>query len=116
MGLELGVGALVLRGCWRIGGGGSVGKWDMNDLCGIRGLVGRGGVLLRMWGMELGYEVDRILLCDERLDRRGAIGGETETREYGRHHEEDRGTAGNVQEYGLCRVWPDVEESIEIRY
>lgn len=23
--------------------GDSVGKWDMNDLCGIRGLVGRGG-------------------------------------------------------------------------
>lgn len=34
--------------------GDSVGKWDMNDLCGIRGLVGRGGVLLRRWGMELG--------------------------------------------------------------
>ena len=32
------------------------GKWDMNDLCGIRGLVGRGGVLLRRWGMELGRE------------------------------------------------------------
>lgn len=43
MGLELGVGALVLREYWRIGGGGSVGKWDMNDLCGIRGFVGRGG-------------------------------------------------------------------------
>lgn len=25
-------------------------------------------------------------------------------------------TAGNVQEIGLCRVQPDVEESIEIRY
>ena len=36
--------------------GDSVGKWDMNDLCGIRGLVGRGGVLLRRWGMELGRE------------------------------------------------------------
>lgn len=34
--------------------GDSVGKRDMNNLCGIRGLVGRGGVLLRMWGMELG--------------------------------------------------------------
>lgn len=31
--------------------GDSVGKWDMNNLCGIRGLVGRGGVLLRRWGM-----------------------------------------------------------------
>lgn len=30
--------------------GDSVGKRDMNDLCGIRGLVGRGGVLLRRWG------------------------------------------------------------------
>ena len=30
--------------------GDSVGKWDMNNLCGIRGLVGRGGVLLRRWG------------------------------------------------------------------
>lgn len=30
--------------------------------------------------------------------------------------EEDRGTAGNVQEIGLCRVRPDVEESIEMRY
>lgn len=36
--------------------GDSVGKRDMNDLCGIRGLVGRGGVLLRRWGMELGRE------------------------------------------------------------
>ena len=36
--------------------GDSVGKWDMNNLCGIRGLVGRGGVLLRRWGMELGRE------------------------------------------------------------
>ena len=36
--------------------GDSVGKWDMNDLCGIRGLVGRGGVWLRMCGMA---EVDR---------------------------------------------------------
>ena len=34
--------------------GDSVGKWDMSNLCGIRGLVGRGGVLLRSWGMELG--------------------------------------------------------------
>ena len=59
---------------------------------------------------------DRTLLCDERLDRRCAIGGETEAREYGRHHEEDRGAAGNVQEIGLCRVRPNVEESIEIRY
>ena len=50
------MGALVLRGYWRIGGGGSVGKWDMNDLCGIRGLVGMGGVLLRRCGMELGHE------------------------------------------------------------
>lgn len=25
--------------------GDSVGKWDMSDLCGIRGLVGRGGVV-----------------------------------------------------------------------
>lgn len=32
--------------------GDSVGKWDMNDLCGIWGLVGRGGVLLRRWGMD----------------------------------------------------------------
>lgn len=32
--------------------GDSVGKWDMNNLCGIRGLVGRGGVLLRRWGMD----------------------------------------------------------------
>ena len=31
--------------------GDSVGKRDMNDLCGIRGLVGRCGVLLRRWGM-----------------------------------------------------------------
>ena len=31
--------------------GDSVGKRDMNDLCGFRGLVGRGGVLLRRWGM-----------------------------------------------------------------
>ena len=31
--------------------GDSVGKWDMSNLCGIRGLVGRGGVLLRRWGM-----------------------------------------------------------------
>lgn len=38
--------------------GDSVGKWDMNDLCDIRGLVGRGGVLLRRWGMELGREGD----------------------------------------------------------
>ena len=29
-----------------------MGKWDMNDLCGIRGLVGRGGVLLRRWEMD----------------------------------------------------------------
>ena len=29
-----------------------MGKWDMNDLCGIRGLVGRGGVWLRRWGMD----------------------------------------------------------------
>lgn len=36
--------------------GDSVGKWVMNDLCGIRGLVGRGGVLLRRCGMELGRE------------------------------------------------------------
>ena len=34
--------------------GDSVGNRDMNNLCGIRGLVGRGGVLLRRWGMELG--------------------------------------------------------------
>ena len=32
--------------------GDSVGKWDMSDLCVIRGLVGRGGVLLRRWGMD----------------------------------------------------------------
>lgn len=32
--------------------GDSVGKRDMNNLCGIRGLVGRGGVLLRRWGMD----------------------------------------------------------------
>ena len=31
--------------------GDSVGKRDMNDLCGFRGLVGRGGVWLRRWGM-----------------------------------------------------------------
>lgn len=37
--------------------GDSVGKRDMNDLCGIRGLVGRDGVLLRRWGMELGRVV-----------------------------------------------------------
>ena len=48
MGLELGVGALVLRGgtgelAEVVRRGDSVGKWDMNDLCGIRGLVGRGG-------------------------------------------------------------------------
>ena len=66
--------------------------------------------------MDLGRELDRTLLCDERLDRRCTSGGETEAWEYGRHHEEDRGSAGNVQEIGLCRVWPDVEESIEIRY
>ena len=54
MGLELGVDALVLRVYWRIGGGGSVGKWDMNDLCGIRGLVGRGGVLFGRWGGNSG--------------------------------------------------------------
>ena len=66
--------------------------------------------------MDLGRELDRTLLCDERLDRRGAIGRKTEAGEYSRHHEEDRGSAGNVQEIGLCRVWPDVEESIEIRY
>lgn len=59
VGQELGVGALVLRVYWRIGGlaevvrrGDSVGKWDMNDLCGIRGLVGRGGVLFGRWGMD----------------------------------------------------------------
>lgn len=34
--------------------GDSVGKRDMNNLCGIRGLVGRGGVLFGRWGMELG--------------------------------------------------------------
>lgn len=58
MGLELGVGELVLRKYWRIGGlaevvrrGDSVGKRDINNLCGIRGLVGRGGVLLRRWGI-----------------------------------------------------------------
>lgn len=34
--------------------GDSVWKWDMNDLCGIRGLVGRGGVLLRRWGDGIG--------------------------------------------------------------
>ena len=28
-----------------------VGKRDINNLCGIRGLVGRGGVLLRRWGI-----------------------------------------------------------------
>ena len=75
---------------WCLGGAGklaevvrrgdSVGKRDMSDLCGIRGLVGRGGVLLRRWGMELGHEVDRILLCDERLDRRGAIGRKPDAR------------------------------------
>lgn len=65
--------------------------------------------------MDLGRELDRTLLCNERLDRRGAIGGETEAREYGRHHEEDRGAAGNVQEIGLSRVLPVVEESNEIR-
>ena len=32
--------------------GDSVGKRDMNDICGIRGLVERGGVLLRRWEME----------------------------------------------------------------
>ena len=32
--------------------GDSVGKRDINNLCGIRGLVG-GGVLLRRWGMEV---------------------------------------------------------------
>ena len=32
--------------------GDSVGKRDMNNLCGIRGLVGRGGVWLRRWGMD----------------------------------------------------------------
>ena len=46
---------------WCLGGAGklavvrrgdSVGKWDMSDLCVIRGLVGRGGVLLRRWGMD----------------------------------------------------------------
>ena len=31
--------------------GDSVGKRDMSNLCGIRGLVGRGGVWLRRWGM-----------------------------------------------------------------
>ena len=52
--------------------GDSVGKWDMNDLCGIRGLVGRGGVLLRRWGMELGRvgdegrEVERFFVVDRR--------------------------------------------------
>ena len=34
--------------------GDSVGKRDMNNLCGIRGLVGRCGVLFGRWGMELG--------------------------------------------------------------
>ena len=51
-----------------------------------------------------------------RTCRRCSLGRETEAREYGRPHEEDRGTAGNVQEIGLCRVQPDVEERIEIRY
>ena len=41
-----------------------------------------------------------------RTCRRCSIGRETEAREYGRPHEEDRGTAGNVQEIGLCRVQP----------
>lgn len=43
----------------RIGGlaevvrrGDSVGKRDINNLCSIRGLVGRGGVLLRRWEMD----------------------------------------------------------------
>lgn len=31
--------------------GDSVGKRGVNNLCGIRGLIGRGGVLLRRWGM-----------------------------------------------------------------
>lgn len=56
------------------------------------------------------------LLCDEELDRRCSIGRETEALEYGRHHEEDRGTAGDVQKIGLCMVRPNVEESPEIRY
>ena len=34
--------------------GDSVGKWDMNYLCCIWGLVN--GMLLRRWGMELGRE------------------------------------------------------------
>lgn len=29
-----------------------MGKRDMNDICGIRGLVGRGGVLLMRWGLD----------------------------------------------------------------
>lgn len=47
---------------WCLGGAGgleevvrrgdSVGKRDMNNLCGIRGLVGRGGVLFGMYGLR----------------------------------------------------------------
>lgn len=32
--------------------GDSVRKRDMNNLCDIRGLVGRGGVLFGRWGMD----------------------------------------------------------------
>lgn len=41
--------------------GDSVGKWDMNDLCGIRGLVGRGGVLFGRWGMAFLVENKKYL-------------------------------------------------------
>lgn len=47
---------------WCLGGAGglaevvrrgdSVGKRDMNNLCGIRGLVGRGGVWFGMYGLR----------------------------------------------------------------
>lgn len=44
---------------------------------------------------------------------RGAIGRKTEVWEYGGHYEEDRGTAGNVQEIGVCRVWPDLKKALK---